>query len=87
MTRQNIDYLLCGCNCTKGCKFSHCGRKQIKNQCFVNGCQCIGYTNILVNQTTQHENSDTEEDSESAASDNETNSVSDDYIDTEIVTE
>lgn len=80
---QNINFLLKGCSCKKGCTTTRCGCKKKSNHCGP-GCECQGCNNLPTNMSTsetifEEECSSEDETDESGESEIE--------LETEIITE
>ena len=77
--RQNMDYLLSGCGCKKGCTSARCGCKRKQAFCGP-GCVCSGYKNVPEISTINTHSSEIHSSSDSDVS-------SDDDLVTEIITD
>lgn len=79
LIKKNINHLLSGCKCKKGCATNRCGCKQKSIHCGP-GCQCSGCKN-LPHQIDQIEN-ESESSNDSSSSDADA-----DELETEIITQ
>ena len=92
--KSNIDFLLKGCNCKKGCTSKKCGCRKKSNYCGP-GCECQGCSNLPVqiqqeedrysdddDDEEEEEDSDIESDSSDDASDS-----CEELLETEIITD
>ena len=77
--RQNMDYLLSGCGCKKGCTSGKCGCKRKQAFCGP-GCVCSGCKNVPEISTINTHSSEIHSSSDSDVS-------SDDDLETEIITD
>ena len=87
--QSNIDFLLKGCSCKKGCRSRNCGCRKKGNYCGP-GCECQGCSNLPVEvQQEENDDSDDDEDSDIENDSNDYGSASDscEELETEIITD
>ena len=93
--KSNIDFLLKGCNCKKGCTSKKCGCRKKSNYCGP-GCECQGCSNLPVQiQQEEDKYSDDDDDDEEEEEDSDIESDSsddasdscDELLETEIITD
>ncbi len=87
--KTNIDFLIKGCSCKKGCKTKSCGCRKKSNYCGP-GCECQGCTNLQVQQDGAEDDSSSTDDetpSDLVTASSDSSDSSDDDLDTEVITD